>query len=127
MGNIAVQVRNAQDRITAAAKDIVLCNLAIQKLQASCEHMWRFVDQVNACHEHHWNVSYKCVECDSTRSCQGLPVCEICDISLVRAKKGDRQAERERKKPEHQGRAFLPLAFRCPKCEKIHILWHNGD
>lgn len=128
MGDIAIKVNEAKRRITKAVEEIVRCNEAVVKLQASCEHVWRFVEQFNDHHEHFWNVTYKCVECDVSKTDRRTPpVCEDCDSALIRANNDDKDAESERQKPEHKGFMNPPLAFRCPKCKKIHILWHLGD
>lgn len=130
MSNIAVKVNEARRRIAKAVEEIVCCNEAIVKLQASCEHRWRFVDQINDHHEHFWNVTYKCVECDVPKTDRRKPpVCEECDSPLVRAKKNDQQAARALEGKERNFFSNPPLAFRCsnPKCKKIHILWHLGD
>jgi len=128
MGDIAYHIQDNRRRVELASGEIAKCLAEIAKLQKSCEHSWRFNRQVNNYHERNWNITYKCIECDSERTDQNRPpVCEVCDTALVRAKKGDQEAEQERKKDKYKGRYNSPIAFRCPKCKKIHILWHLGD
>lgn len=127
MGEIASQVRVANDRIQGATREIMLQGLVINELQKACKHEFQFRRQGNACHEHLWNVTYRCIECGLMATTKTKPICEKCLCDLVHTKKNDWTAERERKKPKYQGRMNPPLAFRCPKCRKIHILWHEGD
>lgn len=132
MGEIALQVKVANQRIAeataSATREIMKQAVVINELRKVCNHNFRFHSQTNAYHEHLWNVTYQCSECELTTTTKIPPVCEACLVTLVRAKKGDRQAAREAKNKEgddHLGNP--PLAFRCPKCKKIHILWHEGD
>lgn len=96
-------------------------------LQGLCSHDWKFKEQFNAYHEHFWIVKYQCSACEAEKKERKIPVCEVCDLSLVRCGPEDGPAEEERSKPEHRGRMNSPLAFRCPECRTIHILWHQGD
>ena len=132
MGTIARQIRRHQDDMAGAAQKFVTSHAAILALQKSCEHTWVFDRQVNDHHEHNWNVTYRCPECATERTDKRRPpVCEACDVSLVRAERSDAEAEAERKKKDNDKSYAIhlnpPLAFRCPKCTKIHILWHRGD
>ena len=128
MGDIAFHIQRYRDQITRASGEIALSLKKIEELQTLCKHNWRFNRQVNNFHVHNWNVTYKCTECETERTDGNRPpVCEVCDISLVLAKKGDKEAEKERKKKKYQGNYNPPIAFRCPKCKKINILWHEGD
>ncbi len=128
MGKTALLIKVANERIANAVQEIITQGSVITKLQASCDHDWRFKSQKNACHEHLWDVTYRCRECELTAVERKPPVCEKCLCKLARAKKSDRQATEEAKR---QGPDELlgnpPLAFRCPECKKIHILWHDGD
>jgi len=127
MGEIALKVREANDSINRATREIMVHGAMICKLQKACEHVWGFHSQVNACHEQFWNVTYQCTECELMATTKTKPVCEKCLSSLVRATKDDRQATSEAKKHQRNDLGNPPLAFRCPKCKKIHILWHEGD
>lgn len=127
MGDIASQVRKANDRISRATREIMIQGVMINELQKACEHVWGFHSQTNACHENLWNVNYQCAECESIVTKKMRPICEKCLRTLVRAAKNDRQATSEAKKKEPDSLGNPPLAFRCPKCQKIHILWHEGD
>ncbi|MDP1689637.1 MAG: hypothetical protein Q8L52_00285 [bacterium] len=128
MGEIASQIKAANERIAKAVREIVDHGAMIDKLRKACTHVFRFHSQTNACHPDLWDVTYQCSECEIIATTKTSPVCEKCLCSLVRAKKNDRQATREAKK---RGADKLlgnpPLAFRCPECGKIHILWHEGD
>ena len=127
MGQIAFEIQRARHDIVVASAKIATALKDIQEQQASCSHCWRFNRQVNAYHVEEWHVTYKCCECDSEKTERKKPVCETCDLPLVRAKPGDTKAERERKKKKYRGHMNPPIAFRCPKCRTIHILWHEGD
>jgi hypothetical protein len=108
------------------AQSILHHTSKIKQLQAECPHpIWRFHFQVNAFHNKLWNVLYKCDECSLVKTEKKPPVCEVCNISLVLD--AGEEAEAERVKPEHQGYLNSPIAFRCPKCRKIHILRYEGD
>lgn len=128
MGSIAHRIKGNRERIVRASREIATCLAEIEKLQLSCKHNWGFNRQVNNHDDRKWNVTYKCTECDSEHTDENRPpVCEACNISLVRAKKNDDEAEKERKKEKYQGHYNPPIAFRCPECGKIHILWLLGD
>ena len=123
--NAAVQ--KVDRRIAAEETKKVGLVLARGCLQGICSHTWKFKAQWNAYHEHFWIVQYTCETCEAERKERKIPVCETCDCALVRCGPEDVTAEKERLKPEHQGRMNSPLAFRCPQCRTIHILWHQGD
>lgn len=128
MGSIAFHIQRYRRGIEKASGEIARCLAEIAQLQNSCSHTWRFNRQVNAHHERNWNITYKCTECDVERVDENRPpVCEICDVALVRTTKDDHEAEDERKKDQYKGHYNPPVAFRCPECKKIHILWHLGD
>jgi hypothetical protein len=127
MGLIASKVREANDRINRATREIMVQGVMINELQKACEHAWGFHSQINACHEHLWNVTYQCTECGLTKKEKTRPICEKCLVTLIRAKKSDFRAVSEAKKNKRDSLGNPPLAFRCPKCKKIHILWHEGD
>lgn len=99
----------------------------IRSLQATCKHVWCFNRQENAHHERDWHVTYKCGECDLERRETKPPVCASCDVPLYRAGADDTDAEQERRKEKYQGRDNPPIAFRCPRCHHLHILWLLGD
>lgn len=111
-----------------AAKEVVSCNEKIIKLQAMCPHNWEFSRQVNNCHEHNWNVTYKCTVCDAERTeMDRPPVCETCCCDLERAKKDDPAAQTKLQGLERGTHWNPPVAFVCPQCRKVHILYHEGD
>ena len=128
MGATALKIGQARANIAKAGETIVKETALIAQLQQSCPHpVWRFVYQVNAYHNLHWRVHYCCNECDSSKVETKKPVCEICDVTLVRAVPGDEEAHQEKMKPENQGNWNPPIAFRCPSCKKIHVLFVLGD
>ncbi|MBI2004900.1 hypothetical protein HYS79_01915 [Patescibacteria group bacterium] len=127
MKDTASRIADAWKCIQQGHEIIAKAIAAIHTAQEECEHNWRFSRQVNNFHEDFWLVTYKCSVCDKERSVSKSPVCPADDTSLARAKKNDIEAEKERKKPEHQGRYNPPIAFRCPACQGIQILWVNGD
>jgi hypothetical protein len=129
MPEIAAMISDARRRADKALEELVRWNGEVAKLQSACKHVWRFSWQVNAYHEHEWQVTYQCTECGIERVEKGPPVCEMCDFKLIRAGKDDKEAERERKRKKYQGHDNPPLAFRCTneECRKIHILYHLGD
>jgi hypothetical protein len=100
---------------------------AIKKIRAAHPHTFAFNYQVNAHHDRLWHVVYHCNGCGTLKTEQKEPVCSACDSTLKLCNKADSEAEAERIKPEHQGHQNPPLAFRCPTCRKVHILWHQGD
>lgn len=131
MVNIRARVRENQRFIAQAESDIEARAAEIKRLQSICEHNWKFVRQVNSFHVLHWNVVYKCSKCGIGRVDENrLPVCSVHNsLSLIRAKRSDKEAEQERRKPKYQDRHNPPRAYRCslPSCNKIHILWVEGD
>lgn len=127
MSELATRVKRIQMQLVQATREIMDCGVALKEIRDSCNHVWRFEGQINAYHEHEWNVTLQCTECNLKTTERKLPVCEKCLHSLVRAKKTDRQAIAAAKKRNHNDLGNPPLAFRCPKCKKIHVLWHEGD
>lgn len=99
-----------------------------KKIQAEHPHDFKFHHQTNAYHNKLWHVVYACPGCGATKTEKKEPVCSSCDINLFRCDATDTEAEAERQKPEHKERfTNLPMAFRCPRCRKVHILAYNGD
>lgn len=97
---------------------------AIKSWQEQCPHERKhFVGQVNAYHQYHWAVRYRCAECELETVETKEPVCEICNVTLLRATEDDLLATEEKSK--------LPwsnaVAYRCPNCSKLHILVIHGD
>ena len=126
---IAMEISRLRRASARAAKEVVACNKSIAELQKKCPHRWKFSWQVNDHHEHNWNVTYKCTECDAERTDKSHPpVCEVCNCALNRASADDSEAQ----EAVSVAAANLhhwnpPLPFRCPTCREIHILWHEGD
>lgn len=131
-GNIARQIALHRVQAAHAAAKVIEHHNAITALQQQCVHAWKFSNQENNHHNELWSVMYKCPECDSTRVVITKPVCEDCDCALHYAAPDDHEAEEERRKPCHRPSGIPsddqpPIAFRCPQCSKIHILWFLGD
>ncbi len=127
MGSPLFQVLDHAAKMEQFARGILSHAADIKKIQAEHAHIWSFSFQINAHHERLWHVHYQCNGCGVHRREDKEPVCEACDTPLVRCSAEDTEAEAERQKPEYGGRMNIPLAFRCPKDQKIHILWHRGD
>lgn len=131
MGEIASQIKVANQRIAEAAagatREIMNQAVVINELRKACKHSFQFHSQVNAYHEYLWNVTYQCIECELMVTTKKHPVCEKCLCELVRVVKNNQQASIMIKKSKRNDLGNPPLAFRCPKCKKIHILWHEGD
>jgi len=127
MGQELWKINDHQNRMEALAQSILNHAAAIKKIRAEHPHTFVFSYQVNAHHEYMWHVVYQCNGCGELKTQRKEPVCEVCDVTLKRCDKSDTEAEAERAKPEHKGYMNPALAFRCPKCTKIHILWHQGD
>ena len=128
----ARQIDSHRKQAERAAREVVEHNNAIAALQRQCIHTWKFSCQENNYDQELWNVMEKCSQCDSTRHRICEPVCEACDCTLVRAEANDKEAERERSMDCYEPSAFPPdnnppIAFRCPQCSRIHILWLLGD
>lgn len=130
MGRIASQISRARRDVFRATEQLMAATALIQHLQQNCEHSWKFNRQYNDHHRDNWIVVDKCPECDLEQNREpGPPVCETCDIPLVRVGKEDAEAEEERQKEKYKGHYNPPLAFRCTnqECRRIHILYHLGD
>ena len=127
MENIASQVSGHRQTIRQASVTLARALADIAELQAKCTHNMVFIHQVNAFHEHNWNVTRKCTVCDLEKTAVQRPVCEVDGHRLERANSRDKEAEKERLKPKYEGDLNPPIAFRCTHCKKIHILWLEGD
>lgn len=129
MVNIRARVRANRRFIAQAESDIKARAAEIKRLQSICEHNWKFVRQVNSFHVLHWTAVYECSKCGIGRVDENrLPVCSVHNsLSLIRAKRGDKEVEAERRKPKYkgyQGRHNPLRAYRCSMstCGKIHML-----
>lgn len=127
MGQKLYEIQERMNQMEGFARGILKAAAEIKEIRAECMHCWNFSFQTNDYHEHIWNVVYQCNECGEQRNKKKKPVCEACDSTLKRAGKNDTEAQKERKKEKYQGHDNPPIAFRCPQCKKIHILWTRGD
>jgi len=125
-----MQIARHRLDINQAIESIVCHHTAIRALQEACPHTWQFMEQVNAHHELHWHVHYKCKECDTTKvERDRTPVCRVCDSDLVLAGLDDvgaRCAVRLAGDPNGNGGT---RAYRCsePICNELYILYVLGD
>lgn len=125
---VRLLINAAQQRLVVYAIAKKSAKQEIETLQKACLHEWRFVNQYNSLHADLWDVKKQCTHCDLINIDKKVPpICSTCGEKLFRAREDDREALVERVKPEHQGRYNPPEAWRCSACNKIHILYVEGD
>ena len=121
-------MKRALKNIETSEKNIVHARERLAAAQERCTHVWCFDHQINAYHKTIWRIFYTCTVCRKDEERKGIPVCAVCvpEVELVRATAEDKKALEALatlKKPFFGTK----IVYRCPTCEKIHILTMLGN